>query len=179
MVFIGKPGNPACSSQLSTLNPQLAPEVRTNMPRNPAKHSARPSRPRNRCQHVTTAGRRCRMLRAPGHPGLCFFHAEQNEQFINADEVAAELTTGVGEFGTPIDINQALGKLFKLVARGRVPLREARTLAYISQQILNIVGPMAAEGFDPTAYRNFATVAPSQQEMNRKGNGTTGTRNAD
>ena len=56
------------------------------------------------------------MLRAPGHPGLCFFHAEQNEQFINADEVAAELTTGVGEFGTPIDINQALGNLFKLVA---------------------------------------------------------------
>jgi hypothetical protein len=84
------------------------------------------------------------MLRAPGHPGLCFFHARQNEQFINADEVAAALTTGVGEFGTPIDINQALGNLFKLVASGRVPLREARTLAYISQQILNIVGPISA-----------------------------------
>jgi hypothetical protein len=117
------------------------------MPRNPAKHSARPSRPRNRCQHVTTAGRRCRMLRFPGHPGLCFFHAEQNEQFINADEVAAELTTGVGDFGTHIDVNRALGKLFKLVVARRLPLREARTLAYISQQILNIVGPISAADF--------------------------------
>jgi hypothetical protein len=87
------------------------------------------------------------MLRAPGHPGLCFFHAEQNEQFINADEVAAELTTGVGDFGTPIDVNRALGKLFKLVVARRLPLREARTLAYISQQILNIVGPISAADF--------------------------------
>jgi hypothetical protein len=120
------------------------------MPRNPAKHSARPSRPRNRCQHVTTAGRRCRMLRAPGHPGLCFFHAEQNQEFINADEVAAELFTGIGESGTPVDINRALGKLFKLVAAQRIPLRTARALAYISQQILNIVGPMAAGNFGAT-----------------------------
>lgn len=139
------------------------------MPRNPVKHSARPSRPRNRCQHVTTAGRRCRMLRAPGHPGLCFFHAEQNEQFINADEVAAELTTGVGDFGAPIDINQALGNLFKLVARGRVPLREARTLAYISQQILNIVGPMAAGDVDPTVYENFVAGAQSGRDATGKG----------
>jgi hypothetical protein len=87
------------------------------------------------------------MLRAPGHPGLCFFHAEQDQQFINADEVAAELTTGVGDFGTPIDINRALGKLFKLVASHRIPLREARTLAYISQSILQIVGPLTSADF--------------------------------
>jgi hypothetical protein len=118
------------------------------------------------------------MLRAPGHPGLCFFHAEQNEQFINADEVAAELTTGVGESGTPIDINCALGNLFKLVASGRVPLREARTLAYISQQILNIVGPMAAGdfngspgNFDPAREGDFAAAAPLERDTNRKGHG--------
>ena len=118
------------------------------------------------------------MLRAPGHPGLCFFHAQQNEQFINADEVAAELTTGVGDFGTPVDINTALGKLFKLVASGRVPLREARTLAYISQQILNIVGPISAGDFDPTRSGDFATSAPSQHLTRRKGDGVTGTRDA-
>lgn len=149
------------------------------MPRNPAKHSARPSRPRNRCQHVTTAGRRCRMLRAPGHPGLCFFHAQQNEQFINADEVAAELTTGVGEFGSPVDINQALGNLFKLVACGRVPLREARTLAYISQQILNIVGPISGGDFDRMHAGSFDPMVASERDTNRKGDGTTGTRDAD
>jgi len=135
------------------------------MPRNPAKHSARPSRPRNRCQHVTTAGRRCRMLRAPGHPGLCFFHAEQNEEFINADEVAAELTTGVGDFGSPVDINQTLGNLFKLVASGRIPLREARTLAYISQQILNIVGPIARGNFDPISTGEFDPKTAGESEV--------------
>lgn len=107
------------------------------------------------------------MLRAPGHPGLCFFHAEQNEQFINADEVAAELTTGVGDFGTPVDVNRALGKLFKLVASRRLPLREARTLAYISQQILNIVGPMspgrfAAEGEDNDHLKYLREVVQRQ-----------------
>ena len=159
------------------------------MPRNPAKHSARPSRPRNRCQHVTTAGRRCRMLRAPGHPGLCVFHAEQNEQFINADEVAAELTTGIGEFGTPIDINQALGNLFKLVAAQRIRLREARALAYISQQILNIVGPMAGnfgtedENHDDlNQFHGIAQHPPTQQpselDVSEKGEVVPGTRNA-
>ncbi len=135
------------------------------MPRNPSKHSARPSRPRNRCQHVTTAGRRCRMLRAPGHPGLCFFHAQQNEQFINADEVAAELVTGVSDFGAPVDINCALGKLFKLVAAQRISLREARTLAYISQQILNIVGPMSREDFDSIPAGNFRLQAAAEPEV--------------
>jgi len=61
--------------------------------------------------------------------------------------VTAELITGVGDFETPVDINLALGKLFKLVATQRIPLREARTLAYISQQILHVVGPMAAGNF--------------------------------
>ena len=128
------------------------------------------------------------MLRAPGHPGLCFFHTQQNEQFINADEVAAELTTGVGEFGTPVDINQALGNLFKLVAAQRIPLREARTLAYISQQILNIVGPISggdfnrvpAGSFDPMTAGDFdPTGAASERDTGRKRDGTTGTRNAD
>jgi hypothetical protein len=137
------------------------------MPRNPSKHSARPSRPRNRCQHVTTAGRRCRMLRAPGHPGLCFFHAQQNEQFINADEVAAELVTGVSDFGAPVDINCALGKLFKLVAAQRVSLREARTLAYISQQILNIVGPTSSGNFPSTSSGGFAEDAENDAALNQ------------
>lgn len=99
------------------------------------------------------------MLRAPGHPGLCFFHAQQNEQFTNADEVAAELVTGVGDFGAPVDINCALGKLFKLVAAQRISLREARTLAYISQQILNIVGPMSSG--------NFASEAEDDADLNQ------------
>lgn len=147
------------------------------MPRNPAKHSARPSRPRNRCQHVTTAGRRCRMLRAPGHPGLCFFHAQQNAQFIDADEVATELITGIGDAGAPIDINRALGKLLKLVAMERIPLRTARTLAYISQKILEIVGPISG-GFvegaenDPglnqlrEIVRRHTTQQPSEVKQN-------------
>jgi hypothetical protein len=146
------------------------------MPRNPAKHSARPYRPRNRCQHFTTAGRRCRMLRAPGHPGLCFFHAEQNEQFINADEVAVELITGIGDARAPVDINRALGKLLKLVAMERIPLRTARTLAYISQKILEIVGPMSGGNFatenDPSLnqlreiVRRHTTRHPSEVKQN-------------
>jgi hypothetical protein len=101
----------------------------------------------NRCQHVTTAGRRCRMLRAPGHPGLCAFHAQQDQEFINADEVVAELTSSSGDFMTPRELNSALGKLFKLVASQRIPPRQARALAYISQQIQNIVGPMRTAQF--------------------------------
>jgi len=96
------------------------------------------------------------MLRAPGHPGLCFFHAEQNEQFINADEVAAELTTGVGDFGTPVDVNRALGKLFKLVASRRLLLKGQSATSAWRDQPKNAQEPPPFSACRPTPIRPAA-----------------------
>ena len=47
-----------------------------------------------------------------------------------------ELLPFSGEFKTASDINHVLGKLFRLLAQGRIPRRDAIALAYIGQLML-------------------------------------------
>ena len=91
----------------------------------------------NRCGHSFGDGRRCRNPRWDAHPALCLCHARRERLILDAERVAAELTTISGEFKTSTDVNHALGKLFSLLAADRVPSRKAAVLAYLGQLLLH------------------------------------------
>jgi hypothetical protein len=88
-----------------------------------------------RCEYPYADGRRCRMLRK-SHASLCPFHAREEMQFEELDRIAAELRSLSGEFTTATDINNVLGKLFKLVAANRIPIRHAQLMTYLAQLML-------------------------------------------
>lgn len=87
------------------------------------------------CRFTKSDGRRCRMPAVPGPDLLCPMHLRRSQR--EADAVAAELFGPFREFKTATAVNHALGKLSSLVARGRIPVRNAVVLAYISQLLLN------------------------------------------
>ena len=103
----------------------------------PAKKSHptmhRPSHPR--CNFQFADGRRCRMLRDPRQQ-LCLFHHRELLQLESSEEIGAELLALGGNFQDPIALNFVLGKLFAHVATGRMHRRQASTLAYIAQLLL-------------------------------------------
>jgi hypothetical protein len=76
------------------------------------------------------------MFRHSSHPSLCIFHSREEQQALALDQVGEELTSISGEFRTQTDINHVVGKLFKLVAAGRIPPRRAENLTYIAQLLL-------------------------------------------
>jgi hypothetical protein len=88
-----------------------------------------------RCNFQFADGRRCRMLRQPGDH-LCLFHKRELLQLQSAEEIGAELLQLGGNFRDPIALNFVLGKLFSHVATGRMHRRQASTLAYIAQLLL-------------------------------------------
>ena len=102
----------------------------------PAKKS-RPTyrQPHPRCNFQFADGRRCRMLRDPRQT-LCLFHHRELLQLQSAEEIGAELLALGGNFQDPIALNFVLGKLFAHVATGRMHRRQASTLAYIAQLLL-------------------------------------------
>jgi hypothetical protein len=92
-----------------------------------------------RCQHVNSRGRRCRMLVAGDRSSLCPHHlnlskAESRQQ---DEAVAAELLGWLEDFTTPDSVNIFLGNLLKLLARKRIDRRDAVAQAYVCQLILN------------------------------------------
>ncbi len=91
----------------------------------------------NRCRHTFTDGHRCRMLRMKGHPSLCLQHQRQQLQpHTDPKTVAAELLGSIQDFKTATAVNQALARLFALLASHRLPPRNAAVLAYICQLLL-------------------------------------------
>jgi hypothetical protein len=99
----------------------------------------------SRCQYVTADGRRCRNLRVPGRSRFCLPHAQQEQQYLDAENVAAEILGPLDSFRTHLAVNHALGKLFSLLAKNRIPVRNAAVLAYIAQLLLNSVNEMRPE----------------------------------
>src|ERR1700682_1233727 len=90
------------------------------------------------CQFAFADGRRCRMLRHKDHLSLCLFHARQEQQFQEAQQLGAQLATSLtGDFLTATDINHVLGKLFTALAQKRISLRDASRLAHIGQLLLH------------------------------------------
>src|SRR5208282_3823290 len=72
---------------------------------------------------------------------------------LDADRQAAatELLSGIDNFSTPASVNLFLGKLLKNFATHRVTRRDATTLAYISQLLLNSHSVMQREARDAAA----------------------------
>ena len=92
--------------------------------------------PTKLCQFSFADGRQCRMFRHESHPSLCLVHAREEQQLLAQDEIGEELESISGEFRTTTDINHVIGKLFKLVANGRIPARRAENLTYLAQLLL-------------------------------------------
>jgi hypothetical protein len=92
--------------------------------------------PEKLCQFSFADGRQCRMFRHASHGSLCLFHAREEQQLLELDEIGNELESISGQFRTTTDINHVLGKLFKLVATGRISPRRAENLTYLAQLLL-------------------------------------------
>ena len=104
----------------------------------PSDAAAAISRPGNpcsdHCAHIDRAGRRCRQPALPSND-LCAGHARA--RFRTCEATADELLASVGDFSHPAHVNLFLGNLVQLVARRRIDRRDAVTMAYLCQLILN------------------------------------------
>ena len=100
----------------------------------------------NDCQHITAAGRRCRMLRARNHDLLCAYHVRlKRQEAEQAEALTDDILGPVEDFKSAVAVNHALGNLFVLTARNRIPVRRAAILAYIAQLILNSLPALRRE----------------------------------
>jgi hypothetical protein len=117
----------------------------------------------NRCNFQFTDGRRCRMLRHQTSGELCLFHNREFLQFASAAEIGAQLLDLGGNFQNPIAINFVLGKLFANVAAGRMHRRDASTLAYIAQLLLQTLDQKRYElARDRYDYRGFTEAVETK-----------------
>lgn len=97
-----------------------------------------------RCRHKTASGRRCERQPASANYGFCSLHASEGQRFRDAEAaaIASELFGPESNFGDPTVVNQVLGKLFTLVAQGRIPVSTAALLAQIGQLLIQgLQGP--------------------------------------
>ena len=105
-------------------------------------NSTKQSRTRNAvdptqlCQFFFSDGRQCRMFRHQSHASFCLVHTREEQQLLAEEEIGQELVSISGQFRTNTDINHVLGKLFNLVANGRIPARRAENLTYLAQLLL-------------------------------------------
>ncbi len=135
--------------------------------------SERRDNPDSRCQHKTAAGRRCRMPRMQADASLCYKHRWQLQPAPRPETVAAELLGPIEDFKTATAVNQALGRLFALVAAHRIAPRHAAVLAYIAQLLFTTLPYVKeettrTEGYDAwehtlgQALRNLRRSKPSR-----------------
>lgn len=95
------------------------------------------------CLRQFSDGRRCRMLRKPGHSSLCVFHAREEQQLLEQerqrkerDKLAAELATLGSEGRISSDqVATVMTSTFRALAKGRISPRDARTLGYLGQLV--------------------------------------------
>src|ERR1700676_4277934 len=100
------------------------------------------------CRHIDSAGRRCHMLLMNPTSDLCAYHAQRRQQTQRGSETAAtELLASVSDFSDATSVNRFLGNLVKQVTLKRIPRRDAITLAYICQLLLNSLGAINREEY--------------------------------
>lgn len=100
------------------------------------------------CKHIDGQGRRCRMLVMSIEADFCAYHAQRRLQTQRGSETAAaELLGCVSDFSDAASVNRFLGNLVKQVTLKRIPRRDAITLAYICQLLLNSLGAINREEF--------------------------------
>lgn len=98
------------------------------------------------CRHIDAQGRRCRMLVITPGSKLCVHHAQRRLRARQDGESAAtELLACGTDFGDAASVNRFLGALVRQVTLKRIPRRDAVTLAYICQLLLNSLGAINRE----------------------------------
>jgi hypothetical protein len=90
----------------------------------------------NKCLYQTSDGRACRMLRKKGHASLCIHHAQEEQQQLESEKLAAEFASLSGKLNTVTDINHVLGKVFIALAEKRISHQTADTFGYLGQLLL-------------------------------------------
>jgi hypothetical protein len=95
------------------------------------------------CRHIDAAGRRCHMLVMCSEETLCAHHAQRQNQRVS--EAAQELLACGTDFADAPAVNRFLGALVRQVTLKRIPRRDAVTLAYICQLLLNSLGAINRE----------------------------------
>jgi hypothetical protein len=110
------------------------------------------------CRFTFADGRQCRTSRRDGHSHFCFFHAQKEAQSRAANNLARDLSYFFsGEYLSACDLSAALGRLIAGVARGDVKPRSARTLAYLSQtlvQTIHLAEDEYINAFDTDGWRS-------------------------
>jgi hypothetical protein len=102
--------------------------------------SLRPQDRKSLCRFTFADGRQCRSPRSPHHPHFCSDHARRDSQACAADKLAGDLAYFFsGEYLSACDLGAALGRLFPAVVRGDIKPRSARTLAYLSQTLVQAI----------------------------------------
>src|SRR5260370_35971856 len=89
------------------------------------------------CRHIDARGHRCRMLVMTEASGLCVHHEQRSLQEQREKETAEELLACGTDFADAPAANRFLGALVRQVTLQRIPRRDAVTLAYICQLLLN------------------------------------------
>lgn len=74
---------------------------------------------------------------------LCVHHAQRQNQ--GASEAAQELLAAGTDFGDAASVNRFLGALVRQVTMKRIPRRDAITLAYLCQLLLNSLSAIGRE----------------------------------
>jgi len=115
------------------------------------------------CLHLSADGRRCRMLRKPGHTSLCPYHAKKEQkllendrellergrqliasqqQFREKEQLTAQLASlGSGGKVDAHEVARALVGIYNALAEGRISSRSAATLGYLGQLLLQSLKP--------------------------------------
>jgi hypothetical protein len=91
----------------------------------------------NRCTFATSDGRRCTSLVYPGHSSLCHQHlSKELEHTPPSEDIATDILSSIQNFQSAAAINAALGKIFALLAAGRIDRKDALTMSYMCQLML-------------------------------------------
>jgi len=92
------------------------------------------------CSFTFSDGRRCRTPRTRNNPRFCPYHAQKEARARAAQKLAQDLTYFFsGDYLSACDLSAALGRLLPAVARGDIKPRSARTLAYLSQTLVQTI----------------------------------------
>ncbi len=97
------------------------------------------------CRHIDALGHRCRMLVMSATSELCVHHAQRRLQMQRGGEAAQELLACGTDFADASSVNRFLGALVRQVTLKRIPRRDAVTLAYLCQLLLNSLGAINRE----------------------------------
>jgi hypothetical protein len=92
------------------------------------------------CTFTFNNGRQCRIPLAPDHPHLCTFHARKDAQVhaaeLAANDIAYSLST---RFISYNDLSSTLAHTISAVVRRRMTTRNASTVAYLTQNLLQSI----------------------------------------